>query len=92
MKLQLVKEIIADLEIAEEAGPDEQADADAGMILVVVEHGLAVTVIVLQHEELVGIVVEAVAQLHDGIEVEVPSLALDEGHVENPLVVVADGL
>ena len=79
-------------EVAEELGPDEQADADAGVVLVVVEQGLAVAVIVLQHDELVGIVVEAVTQLHNRVEVEVPALALDQRHVEHPLIIMTDGL
>ena len=80
------------LEVAEELGPDKQADTDAGVVLVVVEHRLTIAVIVLQHDELIGIVVDAVAQLDNGVEIQVPALALDQCHVEHPLVVAADGL
>ena len=62
------------------------------MILVIVQHALAVAVVVLQHDELVGVVVDAVPQLHDGVEVQVPPLALDQRHVQHPLVVRALGL
>ena len=63
------------------------------MILLVIHHALAVAVIVLQHDELVGIVVDAVAQLHDSVEVKgIPPLAFNQCHVEHPLAVVADGL
>ena len=79
-------------EVAEELGADEQSEPQARMVLVVVEHRLAIAVVVLQHDELVGVVVDAVAQLDDGVEVEVPALALDQRHVEDPLVVHADGL
>ena len=48
-------------EVAEEPGTDEQADTYPRVILVVVKHMLAIAVIVLQHDELVGVMVDAVA-------------------------------
>ena len=80
------------LEVTKEFGPDEQSETYAGVILVVVEHRLTVAVVLLQHDKLVRIVVDAIAQLDDGIEIEVPALALNHSHVEYPFVVVADGL
>lgn len=72
------------LEVAEEGGSDEQADAQAVVELVVVEHALAVAVVPLEHEELVVAFEEAVSDVDDGVEVEVPSLSFDQGDVEDP--------
>ncbi len=80
------------LEIAEELGTDEQAETDARVVLVVIEHRLTIAVVVLQHDKLVGIVINAIAQLNDGIEIKVPSFTLNQRHVENPLVVITHGL
>ena len=38
------------------------------MVLVIVQHALTIAVVVLQHDELVGIVVNAVTYLDDGVE------------------------
>ena len=80
------------LEVTEEARTYQQADAQARVILVIIQQALAIAVVILQHDELVGVVVDAIAQLHDGVEVEVPAFALDQCHVEHPLVIHADGL
>ena len=79
-------------EVAEEPGTDEQADTYPRVILVVVKHVLAISVIVLQHDELVGVMVDAVTQLHNGVEVQIPALALDQCHVKYPLVIQTLGL
>ena len=79
-------------EVAEEGGADKQADAYPGMVLLIVKQALAIAVVVLQHDELVGVMVDAITQLDDGVKIEVPPLALDQRHVEHPLVVGAFGL
>ena len=58
------------------------------MVLVVVEHILAVAVVEMQHDELVVFLTDAEAHVDDGVEAEVPSLALNEGDVGNPAPVV----
>jgi len=79
-------------EVAEEGGADKQADAYPGMVLLIVKQALAIAVVVLQHDELVGVMVDAITQLDDGVKIEIPPLALDQRHVEHPLVVGAFGL
>ena len=54
------------------------------MVLVVVEHVLAVAVIEVQHDELGVALADAVTDIEGRVEVEVPALALDKGDVGHP--------
>ena len=47
------------------------------MVLVVVEHVLAIAVIEVNHDELVVPLADAVAHLECRVEIEVPALALE---------------
>ena len=57
------------------------------MVLIVVQHVLAIAVIEVQHQELVFPLADAESHIHDRVEVEVPALALHEGHIGHPTFV-----
>ena len=63
------------LEVAEEIGTDQQSDAQAAVVLVVVEQVLAIAVIEVQHQVLVIPLAEAESHIQNCVEIEVPSLA-----------------
>ena len=48
-------------EVTEEPGTNQESETDAGVILVIVQHVLSIAVIVLEHDELVGIMINAVS-------------------------------
>ena len=75
------------LEVAEERRADKQTNAQAAVILIVVEQVLAVTVIEVQHQELVVPPADAEPHVNDRIETHVPSLALDKRGIEHPSLI-----
>lgn len=58
------------LVVAEDAGLDDDADAEHGVELFVVEQAFAVAVVVLEEEVLVVALEEAIVELDDGVVVE----------------------
>ena len=80
------------LEVAEEPGTDEQTDAQTAVVLVVVEHVLAITVIEMQHQELVVLLADAETDVNNGVATEVPTLTLDTGHIGHPTLVGGEEL
>ena len=47
-------------EVTEEPGTNQESETDAGVILVIVQHVFSIAVIVLEHDELVGIMINSV--------------------------------
>ena len=74
----------AALEVAEERWANEQTHPQATMMLVVVEQVLAVSVVEVEHQELVVLLADAEAHVNNGVEVEIPTLTLDKGHIGHP--------
>lgn len=64
--------------VAEEAGFDDEADADGGVEFLVGKEAFAVAVVVLQEEELVVTLEDAVVELDGGVVVHLPAFAPDE--------------
>ena len=75
-------------EIAEERGADEQAQTQPAVVFVVVEKVLAITVVEVQHDELIVLLADAEPHIDDGVEIQVPAFALDKSDVGHPAFVV----
>ena len=54
--------------IAEERGADEQAQTQPAVVFVVVEKVLAITVVEVQHDELIVLLADAEPHIDDGVE------------------------
>ena len=73
--------------IAEERGADEQAQTQPAVVFVVVEKVLAITVVEVQHDELIVLLADAEPHIDDGVEIQVPAFALDKSDVGHPAFV-----
>ena len=62
------------------------------MVLVVVEQVFPVAVVEVEHNELIVLLTDAETDIQNRVEIKVPSLTLDQGHVGHPTLVCRKAL